>query len=84
LPFYRGEMGGERAPRGEEGVLAVINGHNGGRFSNNGERKWGRGEEVGTRPFPTWGDEGAQGQAARPGWAARAARPTGCVASAHT
>jgi hypothetical protein len=44
LPFYRGEEGGERAPRGEEGASAVINGHNGVRFSNNGERKCGEGK----------------------------------------
>jgi hypothetical protein len=42
LPFYRGEEGGERAPRGEEGAPMVINGHNGGRLSNNGERVWGK------------------------------------------
>jgi hypothetical protein len=83
LSFYRGEEGGEREPRGEEGASADINSHNGGRFSNNGERKWGRGEEVETRPLPAWGDEGAQGRAARSRWAARVARPARCVAWAH-
>jgi hypothetical protein len=40
---------------------------------------WG-GKEVETRPFPAWGDEGAQRRAARLGWAVRAARPAGRVA----
>jgi hypothetical protein len=42
-----------RAQGEGRGRSTAINGHNGGRFSNNGERKWGR----------EWGEEEGEGMA---------------------